>query len=144
MVDTSKNNKEIVLTFYNDVFINHDLSRLDSYMRDDYIQHNADVPQGKSGFKQFFEVTFKAIPDFKYTLRKIVTEDDIVMAYSTTTGTHTGGEWLGKAATGNKLNFDVVDIFRVQDGEIAEHWDVGDTFNLFRQLGIIDRLMSQS
>ena len=144
MADTSKNNKEIVETFCTDVFINHDLSKLDNYMRDDYIQHNADVPQGKSGFKQFFNATFEAMPDFKYTLKKIVAEGDIVMVYSTTSGTHTGGEWLGKSATGNKLNFDVVDIFRVQDGEIAEHWDVADTFNLFRQLGIIDRLMSQS
>jgi len=137
MADNPESNRKMVETLVNDVFVNHDLSKLDSYMRDDYIQHNADVPQGKSGFKQFFEGTFKAMPDFKYTLKKIVAEGDIVMAYSTTSGTHTGGEWLGKSATGNKLNFDVVDIFRVQDGEIAEHWDVADTFTLFKQSGII-------
>jgi predicted SnoaL-like aldol condensation-catalyzing enzyme len=143
MADISQKNKEIVQSFYNAVFIRHDLSGLDGCMRDDYIQHNPDVPQGKAGFKQFFEETFRGIPDFKYTLKKIVAESDIVMAYSATTGTHKGGEWLGKPATGNKLNFDVVDIFRVQDGKIAEHWDVADTFNLFKQLGIIERLMTQ-
>jgi len=144
MMDTGKTNKEIVDTFCTDVFRNHDLSRLDIYMRDDYIQHNPDVSQGKAGFIQFFETTFKAIPDFKYTHRKTVAEGDIVMVYSTTTGTHTGGEWLGKPPTGNKLNFNVVDIFRVQDGKIAEHWDVADTFKLFGQLGIIKRLMDES
>jgi steroid delta-isomerase-like uncharacterized protein len=141
MADISQKNKEIVQLFYNAVFIRHDLNGLDSCMRDDYIQHNADVPPGKAGFIKFFKETFRAIPDFKYTLKKMVAEGDIVMAYSATSGTHTGGTWLGKPATGNKLNFDVVDIFRVQDGKIAEHWDVADSFNLFKQLGIIERLM---
>jgi predicted SnoaL-like aldol condensation-catalyzing enzyme len=143
MADNSRKNKDVVMKFYNDAFIRHDLTRLDTYMRDDYIQHNPDVKQGKAGFKEFFEETFRAVPDFKYTLKKMVAEGDIVMAYSTTTGTHTGGEWLEKKATGNKLNFDVVDVFRVQNGKIAEHWDVADTFKLFKQLGIIERLMAQ-
>jgi len=112
-------------------------------MRDDYIQHNPDVPQGRAGFKRFFEETFRAIPDFGYTLKKMIAAGDIVMVYSTTTGTHSGGAWLGKEPSGNKLDFDVVDIFRVQDGKIAEHWDVADTFTLFRQLGIIDRLLAE-
>jgi predicted SnoaL-like aldol condensation-catalyzing enzyme len=144
MTDTAAKNREIVETFVNDVFVNHDLSRLDSYMKDDYIQHNPDVAQGKQGFVEFFEQTFRALPDFRYTLMKIVADSDLVMIYCTTSGTHTGGEWLGKQPTGNKLGFNVVDIFRIQDDMIAEHWDVADTFSLFRQLGIIDRLMAES
>jgi predicted SnoaL-like aldol condensation-catalyzing enzyme len=143
MADNVRKNKEIVRSFINAVFVNHDLSGLDACMRDDYIQHNPDVAQGKAGFVKFFEQTFRAIPDFKYTLKKIVADGDIVMAYCRTGGTHTGGPWLEKPPTGNRLDFDVVDIFRIQDGMIAEHWDVADTFNLFRQLGIIERLMKQ-
>jgi predicted SnoaL-like aldol condensation-catalyzing enzyme len=145
MADDSARSKDVVTRFYNDVFINHDVSRLDTYMRDDYIQHNEDCPQGKAGFLEFFEVIFGAVPDFSYTLKKMIAEDDIVMAFSTTTGTHSGGEWMGKKATGNKLSYDVVDIFRVQDGKIAEHWDVADTFGLFSQLGVIEeRLKDRS
>ena len=144
MADNSRKNKSVVAEFYNDVFIGHDMSKLDKYMRDDYIQHNPDCPQGKAGFVQFFTEIFNAVPDFKYTLKKMVAEGDIVMAYSATTGTHTGGVWLGKKAAGSKLDFNVVDVFRVQDGKIAEHWDVADTFTFFRQLGIIQRLMAQS
>jgi predicted SnoaL-like aldol condensation-catalyzing enzyme len=143
MADSIAKNREIVETFVNDVFVNHDLSRLDSYMRDDYIQHNPDVAQGKQGFVEFFEQTFRAMPDFRYTLMKIVAEGDLVMIYCTTSGTHTGGEWLEKQPTGNKLDFNVVDIFRIQNGMIAEHWDVADTFSLFSQLGIIERLMNE-
>jgi steroid delta-isomerase-like uncharacterized protein len=129
-------NKKLVETLCKTVFQNHDFSRLDEIMRDDYIQHNPDTPQGMAGFKQFFEQMFKAMPDWKYTIKKIIAEGDIVMMYSTTTATHKG-EWLGNPPTGNKLNFDVVDIFRIEDGKIAEHWDVADTLKLFTQVGKI-------
>ena len=135
-MNTPEKNKEVVELLYNMVFRGHDFSRLDEIMRDDYIQHNEDVAGGKEGFKQFFEQTFKSIPDFSYTMKKIVADGDIVMMYSTTTGTHTG-EWVGNPGTGNKLNFEVVDIFRIQDGKITEHWDVADTLKLFQQVGKI-------
>jgi predicted SnoaL-like aldol condensation-catalyzing enzyme len=142
-LDESARNKDVVTRFYNDVFIGHDMSRIDDYMRDDYIQHNADCPQGKSGFLEFFDSIFSAVPDFRYTLLKMVAQDDIVMAYSTTRGTHTGGEWLGQEATGTKLEFNVVDVFRLEGGKIAEHWDVADTFTFFSQLGIAPRLLQE-
>ena len=129
-------NKQLVETLCKSVFQEHDFSKLDEIMRDDYIQHNEDVPQGKDGFIQFFKQMFTAMPDFRYTPKKIVAEDDIVMMYSTTTATHLG-EWLGNPATGNKLNFDVVDIFRIENGKIAEHWDVADSLKLFTQVGKI-------
>jgi steroid delta-isomerase-like uncharacterized protein len=129
-------NKKLVETLCMTVFHKHDFSCLDEIMRDDYIQHNEDTPQGKAGFKQFFEQMFKAMPDFNYTIKKIIAEGDTVMMYSTTTATHLG-EWLGNPPTGNKLNFDVVDIFRIENGKIAEHWDVADTLKLFTQVGKI-------
>jgi predicted SnoaL-like aldol condensation-catalyzing enzyme len=138
----SRKNKEVVTRFYNDVFIHHDLTKLDSYMRDDYIQHNQDCPQGKAGFVEFFDVIFRALPDFKYSLKKMVAEDDIVMAFSKTTGTHSGEPWLDQDADGAALDYDVVDIFRVQGGKIAEHWDVADTFTFFRQLGVIEKRLN--
>jgi steroid delta-isomerase-like uncharacterized protein len=135
-MSTLAKNKKLVETLCNTVFQKHDFSKLDEIMRDDYIQHNEDTPQGKAGFKQFFEQMFKAMPDFSYTIKKIVAEGDTVMMYSTTTATHLG-EWLGNPPTGNKLNFDVVDIFRIENGKIAEHWDVADTLKLFTQVGKI-------
>jgi steroid delta-isomerase-like uncharacterized protein len=129
-------NKKVVKTLCKTVFQKHDFSKLDEIMRDDYIQHNEDTPQGKAGFKEFFEQMFKAMPDFSYAIKKIITEGDTVMMYSTTTATHLG-EWLGNPPTGNKLNFDVVDIFRIENGKIAEHWDVADTLKLFTQVGKI-------
>ena len=136
MADSSAN-REVVERFLDDVFVRHDMSRLDEYMRDDYMQHNPDCPQGKAGFLEFFGVIFGAMPDFHYAVKRVVADGDLVMAWCTSLGTHTGGEFLGQAATGNAVKFDVVDIFRMQDGLIAEHWDVADTFTFFSQLGVV-------
>ena len=130
-------NKKLVEDFCNTVFVNHDLSGLERFVKTEYIQHNADVAQGREGFKGFFEQTFKAMPDFKYTLKKIVADGDMVWIFSTTTATHTDAPWLDMPPKGAKLDFDVVDIFRIEDGLIAEHWDVADTWGLFGQLGRI-------
>jgi predicted SnoaL-like aldol condensation-catalyzing enzyme len=142
-MNTPKSNKEIVRYFATSVFVNHDLSILGDYMREDYIQHNPNVAPGKDGFTRFFQATFQAIPDFRYTFKQFIADGDLVAVYSACSGTHTSGEWLGHQPTGNRLNFDCVDIFRVQDGKIAEHWDVADTFNLFRQVGVIEQKLSQ-
>ena len=127
-------NRLLVETLCRTVFQNHDFSNLDEIMRDDYIQHNQACPQGKAGFVEFFKDIFRGVPDFSYTMNRIISEGDIVMMYSTTTGTH-DHEWLGNPPTGNKLSFDVVDIFRIEDGKIAEHWDVADTMRMAMQLG---------
>lgn len=134
-MDDPMKNKQLVEAFIDEVFVRHDLSRLEQFLREDYIQHNPDVAQGRSGFKHFFARTFAAIPDFKYTLKAIVAEHDRVWVYCATTGTHSAAEWLGMPPSGRSLSFDVVDMFRVEAGKIAEHWDVADTLSLFSQLG---------
>lgn len=60
--------------------------------------------------------------------------------YGTYHGTRSGGEWLGIPTTNRKFAIDAVDLFRVQDGKLAEHWDVMDVYGLFRQLGVIKQL----
>ena len=131
------NNMKIMEEVMSEIFQKHDLSKIDDLMRDDYIQHNPNVPQGKAGFVSYFTAKWKAVPDSGCSVKRIVAEGDIVMVYSVSTGTHTGEGWLGAPATGNKLSFDVVDIFRIEDGKLAEHWDVADTLTLFTQLGLV-------
>ncbi|MEJ2110856.1 MAG: ester cyclase [Acidobacteriota bacterium] len=140
----AERNKKIVERLIETVFINHDLSALDEIMRDDYIQNNDIAEQGKAGFIALFKQTFIAMPDFKYTIKRLVAEDDYVAAYCTSSGTHTGGDWIGYPPRGGKLHFDVVDIFRIEDGMIAEHWDVADRLTLFTQLGVVKDIESSS
>jgi steroid delta-isomerase-like uncharacterized protein len=129
--------KALVAQFGAKIFQEKDFAALTSLMRDDYIQHNPLVRQGSKGFQDFFQAWFEASPDFRFELKQIVSEGDKVWVYGTYSGTHQG-DWLGIPATGNAYKFDAVDIFRVQDGKLAEHWDVLDVYTLFKQLGTIN------
>jgi len=135
-VNQSLANKQIIAEFGAEVFGKKELSNLHKYMQDDYIQHNPLVPQGAAGFKTFFADWFKAVPDWSYTLTKIVSEGDTVWAYGTYSGTQTG-DWLGIPTTHKRYSIHAVDIFRIENGKLAEHWDVIDTYGLFKQLGVI-------
>jgi predicted SnoaL-like aldol condensation-catalyzing enzyme len=130
-------NKGIVREFYEVVFRKHDLTAVDRFMHDDYMQHNPDTSQGKAGFVEFHKGFFAAVPDFCATINQIVAEGDLVYVYNTIIGTHTGKGFLDHAPTGNKIHFDVVDMFRFRDGKLCEHWDVADTRALFSQVGAI-------
>jgi len=66
-----------------------------------------------------------AVPDWDYRVTKIVAEGDTVWAYGTYSGTQKG-DWLGIPATNQSYRIAAVDIFRIQDGKLAEHWDVID------------------
>ena len=134
--DTPQNNKQLLANFGAEVFGKKDLSNLHEYIREDYIQHNPLVSQGLTGFKQFFADWFSAVPDWNYNLTKIVAEGDTVWAYGTYSGTQKG-DWLGIPATNKSYSIAAVDIFRIQDGKLAEHWDVIDVYGLFKQLGVI-------
>ena len=103
-------NIEVVREFIDVVFNAHDLTRLDEFMRDDYMQHSYGVPDGKEGFRQFAVDFFKQDP-YMDVKRMFESDDNCVAVFF---------ECSFKA--GNKAK--VVDMYRVEDGMIAEHWDV--------------------
>lgn len=110
MADKQKN-IEVVKRFYEEVFNAHDISKLDEFMRDDYMQHNATVEDGKEGFIRFTQMFFGLKP--KMEICKIFANDnDEVAVFFKCTCEANGSV--------NK----VVDIYRLQDGLLAEHWDV--------------------
>ncbi len=99
---TAKRNKQVIRELYEEVFCGHNLSAVDRFIRDDYIQHNPHAAQGKTGFVEFHKIFFQAIPDARTTINMMVAEEDLVFVYSTYTGTHTGDGLLGFPHTGNK------------------------------------------
>lgn len=129
-------NKKVIGAFAESFFVNKDFAAVDRHMLPDYIQHNPLVEQGASGFRDFFANWFDCVPDWKCTVKKIVAEGDEVWVYGTYSGT-LKKDWLGITASGQSYSIDAVDIFRIQDGKLAEHWDVIDIYGLFKQLGAI-------
>jgi predicted SnoaL-like aldol condensation-catalyzing enzyme len=136
----TEDNKKVVREFYEEVFRKHDLSAVPRFMHEDYIQHNPDADQGSAGFIEFHKGFFAAIPDHWAKIIQMVAEGDLVYVYNRITGTHTGKGFLNHPPTGNNINYDVVDMFRLRDGKLCEHWDVADTKALFSQVGAIKKI----
>lgn len=112
----TQRNKAVVREFYTTVLINRQVDAAAQFLRADYIQHNPNVPIGLKGFTDTFRERFaqKLPPDYKRELLNVVGENDMVVVYVRQTWTSRDGQH--KQALG-------FDMFRVQDGKIAEHWD---------------------
>jgi predicted SnoaL-like aldol condensation-catalyzing enzyme len=109
-------NKEIVRNFYTAVFIGRNIDAAPKFLRPDYIQNNPQIPTGLKGLMDTFRPIFaKQIPsDHKRELLNVVGDNDLVVIYVRQT-------WTGK--DGQHHQAFGFDMFRVQDGMIAEHWD---------------------
>jgi len=112
----TQRNKAVVREFYTTVLINRQLDAAPQFLRADYIQHNPNVPTGLKGFMDTFRERFaqKLPPDYKRELLNVVGENDMVVVFVRQMWTSRDGQH--KQALG-------FDMFRVQDGKIAEHWD---------------------
>jgi len=112
-------NKALVRDFYTTVLIGRQVDAAPRFLSIDYIQHNPNVPTGLKGFMDTFRARFaqQLLADYKRELLNVVAEDDLVVIYVRQT-------WTSREGKHNKaLGFD---MFRVQDGKIAEHWDAED------------------
>ena len=105
-------NKELIRTFYEEVFNNWDLSHLDDYMKDDYIQHNPGVTQGRAGLMEGFAKKFEVDPTFHLEIKMMIEDGDMIAVY------------LKNVDPEGNTKCRVVDIYRMEDGKLAEHWDV--------------------
>lgn len=103
-------NKELVVDFYTQALIEKDVKAAAmEYLTEDYIQHNPNVPTGRDGFINGLSGWFSAV-DVDFSIVRVMAEDDLVALHV-------------KQVIGDKTSA-IVDIFRVEDGKITEHWDV--------------------
>ena len=94
------------------------------------------IPSDREGGKTFLFGFLNAFPDSRFTIDDMIAEGDQVVTKKTFTGTHTG-EFAGIPATGNKVTLQFVDIMRVRNGRIVEHWLSMDQLSFMQQLGVI-------
>ncbi|MER9316233.1 nuclear transport factor 2 family protein [Mesorhizobium sp. M0659] len=105
-------NRQLVVDFYNRIFTKHDMTGAD-IMADDYIQHNPKVPNGKAPFVEHFTRFFAANKDSRNRIVRSAANGDLVWLH-----VHARGKEDGTGGIA------IVDIFRVENGKIVEHWDV--------------------
>jgi len=114
-----KANKKLVYDFWREVLEGGHLDLAKKYLAQDYIQHNPNVPTGRDGFVSFFSKFAKPheiAPVIKSPLINIVADGDIVVLSFTE-------NLPDPTATGKTYTTTWFDMFRIQNGMIAEHWD---------------------
>lgn len=104
--------KQLIAAFYQQFFNEHDLTAPLRMVREDYIQHNPGVGQGRQALIDAFAEKFKHNPDFHLDIQMMIAEGDLVAVYLK----NTDADGHTKAR--------VVDIYRLEDHMLAEHWDV--------------------
>lgn len=105
-------NRALVLDFYDRFFNKHEVNEAAEVIVDNYIQHNPYVPDGKDPFVGYFSGFFKDNPESRARVVRSATAGDLVYLHVHATNDN---DDQGRA---------VIDIFRVEDGKIVEHWDV--------------------
>ena len=137
----SEENKAVVRRFVEEVQNQHNLDPVDEIFDPDMVNHAVipGLPPGLSAvdeFKMFYGMMITAFPDVHATIHSQIAEGDKVVTHKTFHGTHQG-EFMGISPTGNHVEFDVIDIIRVANGKLVEHWAVADLMGLMQQVGAI-------
>jgi len=105
-------NKKAVLDFYDKALNQKDFDAASKYFGPRYVQHNPGAPDGIEGFKAFIALRKEKSPNAKSEIKRAFAEGDYVILH--VHGMREPGE-RGVA---------IVDIFRLENGKIVEHWDV--------------------
>jgi predicted ester cyclase len=135
---SAEENKEIVRRFM-DAYNNRELEIFDELVAADYIDHVFEE-RGREHLKTLFTTAFEAFPDWYESIEDIIAEDDRVWVRVKATGTHTG-EWNLFGAllppTGNDVTLEMVFIWRIENGQLAEGWEVDADLPFLKRLGVV-------
>jgi steroid delta-isomerase-like uncharacterized protein len=130
----------LIARFYEDVIGKGQINLIDELTTDDLVDHEEGLPgqpAGREGVKFFVNAMREAFPDITAkTIEPTLTDGNLEAARAVLTGTHRG-ELLGVSATERVVEIESLDIIRVEDGKVAEHWGVTDVMSLMQQLGAI-------
>ncbi|MCV2491328.1 ester cyclase [Geodermatophilus sp. YIM 151500] len=129
-------NRALVLRFIRDYQEGGDERVLQEVVSPSLVNHTPmvpDPPGGPAEVKAIFDGLHAALTGFSVEVRHQVADDDLVMTHKVFKGRHTG-ELFGLPPTGRHVRFAVMDVVRIADGRIVEHWGLVDLPALQAQL----------
>ena len=135
---SAEENKAIARRAY-DAINRIDLDALEEMVDSDITDHDPAPGQGPGleGVKQYFSALHAAFPDVHMDVEDMIAEGEKVVARVSVSGTHQG-EFLGIEPTGNRVTIKGIDILRITDGRVVEHWGNFDDLSMLQQLGVVE------
>ena len=126
MKTQTQENVEIVLSFNKDFIEKGNLTVFENLMDKDFVNQSAppDSPVGPEGILYFFNNILRpAFPDLKVEIQDQIAEGDKVSTRKRIYGTHTG-DLMGIKPTHKAISIDIIDIMRIRNGKLIEHWGI--------------------
>ena len=111
----------------------HDTSSFPELFTQTYIQHSGRSPSGLAAQIDNFQRILATMPDLQLRIEDRIIAGDKVVARNTYAATHTQ-TIRAIAPTGKAFSFRTIDIWRVEDGKFAEHWDLTDIAEVLNKL----------
>ncbi len=139
MPDVAENNKALLRRFMEEVANQGNLAVIDELMVPNFVEHEEfppGTPTGREAVRFFFSQWRQGFPDGRVQAELEIAEGDLVVGYETWSGTHTG-EFFGMLASGKSVTFKAIDIVRIADGKLVEHWGILDHLTLRQQIGVL-------
>jgi steroid delta-isomerase-like uncharacterized protein len=130
-------NKALVRRFYEEAWGQGKLDVIDEVFANDYVRHDLRPTQalpGPQGQKRITADFRAAFPNLRFEVEILIAEDEFLAARWTATGTHSG-RWGTVEPTGRRATLSGVNIFRFEQGKVAELWNHRDDLGLMEQLG---------
>ena len=129
----------LIKRFYLEVLATGNLDLIDELIAEGFVDHESlpGQPPGKEGARFFVNTMRAAFPDLSVkSLEPALADGNLEAVHTVLTGTHQG-ELMGLAATGRTVEIESIDIARVEDGKVVEHWGITDSMSLMQQLGAV-------
>jgi steroid delta-isomerase-like uncharacterized protein len=130
-------NKALVRRFYDQVLNSRQFEAIDDIAVADYEEHDP-LPgqgEGRNGLRDRVTMLAGALAP-TFTVEDVVAEADRVVVRWTNSGRHVG-DFLGIPPTDRPFAIAGIDIYRIANGRLAEHWHVVDQLAMLQQLGLI-------
>ena len=137
-LDTSRANIELMRNAFA-AMNREDLDACVGLLTPDFIINLAGMPydmRGPRAWRKNAETLFSAFPDIHIHVEEMFAADDKVAVRVRLTGTHTG-EFLGNPPTGNRIEYQSNELYRIADGKLAEEWICSDMLTLMTQIGAV-------
>ena len=128
---------DLVRRLTDEVFINGNIGKIDELLADTFVDHDPlpGVPGTKDGMRQIAEMVTATFSDRKAEMDDYLeTTDGRVVENWAMTGTHTG-EAFGLPPSNQDVRVRGMELFRVADGKVVEHWGVVDMSDVFMKAG---------
>ena len=136
----SEEDNKAVIRRWIEAFNERDLQGEADVLAPGFVAHVPDAPapldlEGLEAWREFTAPFVEAFPDLRLTIQDIAAEGNTVAARVAFRGTHRG-EFQGLPPTGKEVAFSSIEIDRVVDGKVEEHWVEINLLGLVQQLGV--------